>query len=236
MDTNPPPSTGDVYRLKNVATGKFLTDSGLSATPVTMSDSGVEDNKQWTFVDSGNFYNIDSKTYGVLRATGAGFAAGAYAVVSTGTGPPSSDGDKVWTIHYDESDDTYRFESGTSGRFLYHEASGNVTHIIVPESDTRSKWKAIPISTPLSVEDFAKSNSFIKLYPNPAKNEFTLEFKELGKVAVNIYDILGKLVYSTTTNQTNLLVQNNGAFKSGIYLVKVSANDNKTYFTKLVIE
>ncbi|WP_163397429.1 T9SS type A sorting domain-containing protein [Flavobacterium fluviatile] len=236
VDTNPPPATGDVYRLKNVATGKFLTDSGVSATPVTMSDSGVEDNKQWTFVDSGSFYNLDSKTYGVLRATGAGFAAGAYAVVITGTNPPSSDGDKVWTIHYDESDDTYRFESGTSGRFLYHDANGNVTHVIVPDTDTRSKWKAIPISTSLGVEDFSKSNSLIRLYPNPAKHEFTLEFKELGIVSVNIYDVLGRLLYSKTINENNHVVTNNGLLKSGVYLVKVNASNNNSYFTKLIIE
>ncbi|WPR70115.1 BNR-4 repeat-containing protein [Flavobacterium sp. NG2] len=229
--------TGDIYRLKNVATGQFLQAQTASSSAVLMNNASTGQDKEWAFVkttvNNATFYNIDSEVTGILRATGSGFTP-AYAVVNTTKASPATDSDKIWTVHYIEADNTYRFEAGTGGRFLYHDVNGTVNNSLVPDTDARSKWQVI--STTLGVEDFAKSNSVIKLYPNPSKNEFTLEFKEIGKVTVNIYDVLGRVVYSKITNDNNLVVPNNGVFKSGIYLVKVATNDNNNYFTKLVIE
>ena len=222
----------DIYRMRNVATGKFLTDSGVSATPVTMTDSGEATNTHWTFTESGAFFNIDSESYGVLRATGSGFAGLPYAVVSTGTGAPSSDSDKVWTVSRDFSDDTYRFEAGNSGRYLYHEVNGSVTNITASETDDRSKWEVIPLSQSLSIHDNELSSSRIKLYPNPSVERFTISFKNMKGVKVSIYDVLGKVVYQNSTNKDSLVVDND--LKSGVYLVKVIDDTNKVYHTKLV--
>jgi len=65
------PLSDGVFRIQNVATGKYLTDSGAIATPVTMLDSGEAPNTHFRFVQSGSFYNIDSETLGILRAPGA---------------------------------------------------------------------------------------------------------------------------------------------------------------------
>jgi len=66
-----PPSDG-IFRLQNVATGEFLTDTGTSSTAVTMSGSGDQPNTHFRFVQSGSFYNIDSEISGILRAPGTG--------------------------------------------------------------------------------------------------------------------------------------------------------------------
>lgn len=235
VDSNPPPTTtGDVYRLRNVATGKFLTAVGDSGTPVTMSDSGEAQNTHWTFVDSGIYYNIKNQTYGILRAPGSGGPGGPYVVLSTSF-QSSSDSDKVWTIHFDETNETYRFESGSSGRFMYHEANGSVTHISVPETDDRSKWEAIIVSGSLSTSKNEINTSFIKVYPNPATDKFVLNFRGLGKASVSIYDILGKPVYTTTTTSDKIEIETGSKFQSGIYLIKVSDENQKVYHTKLVI-
>ncbi|WP_299012519.1 hypothetical protein [uncultured Polaribacter sp.] len=130
------PSDG-VFRLQNAETGKFLTDSGASATPVTMSDTGEATNTHFKFVQSGAFYNIDSETFGIIRAVGTG------TVVSTSKASPAPDTDKTWSIFYNGTEDTYRFES-RNNRFLYHEENGTVTHITVSAADNRSNWKIIP--------------------------------------------------------------------------------------------
>lgn len=65
-----PPSDG-VFRIQNVATGKYLTDAGTSASAVTMSDSGEAVSTHFRFVQSGSYYNIDSEVLGILRAPGA---------------------------------------------------------------------------------------------------------------------------------------------------------------------
>ena len=66
--------------------------------------------------------------------------------------------------------------------------------------------------------------------------EFTLEFKNLSNVRIAIYDILGNLVYTNTTNASSIHIQNDSRFKSGVYLIKVVADNQKTYHTKLVIK
>ncbi len=236
VDNGGPGPSDDIYRLRNVATGKFLTDAGVSASPVSMTDSGEPQNTHWTFVESGAYYNIDSETYGILRAPGSGGPGGAYVVVSTTKASPATDTDKTWTIHYNATDDTYRFESRTAGRYLYHEANGDVTHNLAQEDDERSIWEAIPTSVPLSVSDNDLKSSKISVYPNPSVGEFTLDFKNLSNVRIAIYDIFGKLVYTNTTNASSISIQNDSRFKSGVYLIKVAADNQRMYHTKLVIK
>jgi hypothetical protein len=50
----------------------------------------------------------------------------------------------------------------------------------------------------LATDEVNAANNTISIYPNPAKNEFFINFppKILGKVSVEIYDMSGKLVSS----------------------------------------
>ncbi|AUS06284.1 BNR-4 repeat-containing protein [Pseudotamlana carrageenivorans] len=228
--------TGDVFRLRNVATGKFLGDSGASAIPVSMYDSGEEQDKHWTFVKSGAYYNIDSETFGILRATGPTFSDGANAVVSTGKSAPAGDTDKVWTIHYNEIDDTFRFESKDNGRFLYHDANGNVTNISAPVTDLRSVWQAITTSVTLGTTNNESLLPSIKIYPNPTEDRFTIAFKNTSRIKnVEIYNIIGNLVYQKVPKSNVLQVKNKG-FKTGVYLVKAFSEDNQTFTSKLIVK
>lgn len=235
-DNGSGPTDDNIFRMRNVATGEFLTDSGVSAAPVTMTVSGEAINTHWTFAESGAFFNIDSESYGILRATGSGFVGLPFAVVSTGTGAPSSDNDKVWTVSRDFSDDTYRFEAGNSGRYLYHEANGTVTNISALDTDNRSKWQVIPVSESLSLDENKLLSSSIRVFPNPANDNFTITLKNLDQAKVKIFDILGKTIFESQSTGKNLKINNDGQFKSGVYLINVIDANNKVYHTKLVIK
>ena len=228
--------TDDVYRLRNKATGRFLTDAGASATAVTMSDSGEAQNTHWTFVASGDHFNIDSEAYGILRATGDTFSGGANLVVSTSNASPSSATDKVWTIHYDETDDTFRFESRNNNKYLYHAADGSVLNISVAATDARSKWEAISTSQSLSIEDQMFPSASVQLFPNPAKDRFTILYggKNINKIM--IYDMLGKILYQDNQVSNRIDIMNNGRFKSGIYLVKLIDENQKSFHAKLIVK
>jgi len=225
----------DVFRLRNVATGQFLTDAGSSATAVSMTNSGESTNTHWTFVESGSYFNIDSQVGGILRAPGSGGPGGAYVIVSTTKAPPASDTDKTWTIYHNQSEDTYRFESRTAGRFLYHNADGSVTHSIASADDDRSKWEAIPTSQSLSVSDNLLDNASLKVYPNPAKNNFTIALSNISEADVIIYNTFGKVVYKEKTNTGDIKFDNNNNLTPGIYLIKAISGDGKVYHTKLII-
>jgi hypothetical protein len=230
-DNNIAEPSDDIFRLRNVATGKFLTDAGSGATPVTMSDSGEATNTHWTFVKSGDYFNIDSETYGILRAIGTG------AVVSTSKAAPATDTDKVWTIHETGTENIYRIEARNNGKFLYHEEDGSVTNIIAAENDQRSHWEAIPTSQSLSIDDEEMLTSSIKVYPNPAKENFTIELSNLNSSKVEIFNLIGKLIFTKEVNEKKIQINNYNRFKQGVYFVKVTTkNNNKVYRKKLIIK
>ncbi|WGD34057.1 S8 family serine peptidase [Olleya sp. YS] len=84
---------------------------------------------------------------------------------------------------------------------------------------------SIALAQGLSVVEFQNQNTTLKLYPNPVKNELTVEIPNQYEEAwVKIYDILGKKVIETTvtTIQQNI---NTTALAKGVYLVKIEAND-----------
>lgn len=85
----------------------------------------------------------------------------------------------------------------------------------------------------LSVEELS-TNQFL-IYPNPAKDEITIS-NVLAGAQLDIFDILGKLVYSqeVNVNQTQTITINTSDFMEGIYLVRCTEN-NKTKYKKLVI-
>ena len=202
VDTAGPLPCSDCVRLRNVATGQFLTAAGGSAQPVTMSDSGDAENTHWRLIETGDYINIDSYSQsggtGILRAPGAGGPGGAYVVVSTTKAPPAGDTDKTWTVHYDAVTDTYRFESRTAGRFLYQNTDGTVTHSEVPETDNRSVWEGIPTDIVLSLDDAESNLESLALYPNPVRQNEYLTIESDRQDGYRIFNLQGMLVKSGT--------------------------------------
>ena len=75
--------------------------------------------------------------------------------------------------------------------------------------------------TVLSSEDFSLNN--FSIYPNPSTDFINLKLpKSVSDATVNVYNMLGKEVYNSTTilNDEKINISN---FNSGIYLLKVSA-------------
>jgi len=71
-------------------------------------------------------------------------------------------------------------------------------------------------------------------YPNPAKQGFTVESKDIDISEVAIYAINGKLIFQSDVQANKLLV--NKQFASGIYFVKIKTKDSSIITRKLVIE
>ena|GEM_PF-2579149 len=85
---------------------------------------------------------------------------------------------------------------------------------------------------------FQKENlnrSSIKIFPNPARESFSLKLNNIDKVSVKIYNYLGKLVFDKKNIVDNSEINING-FSKGIYLVKVIDNNQDTYLSKLIVE
>ena len=84
------------------------------------------------------------------------------------------------------------------------------------------------LSSTLSSNDFVLSK--FSLYPNPTKNQFTIQLQEgLELLKVNIYNSLGQFISSTTKR----IVDTTG-LSSGLYYVEVITNQGKAT-KKLII-
>ncbi|MBX2909425.1 MAG: SBBP repeat-containing protein [Chitinophagales bacterium] len=82
----------------------------------------------------------------------------------------------------------------------------------------------------VGISDINKTD--FSIYPNPASNVVTLT-NLLNNTSVNITDLAGKQVYSTTANSTELSINTSG-FANGVYLVNVT-NNGAVATKKLVI-
>jgi hypothetical protein len=224
-----------IYRLKNVATGKYLKSSGSN---VEASDYiANDDSLNWKFVNTNigdtEYYNLDSEVNGVLRGAGSGVGN---TIISTSRSSPNSDVDKVWTSNYIASEEVYRFSVKDGNNYLYHQDDNQFYNLVVDSNDERSKWKLeLASSSPLSIEDNILEQTFVKLYPNPTKDEFTIELSGFNAAKIVIYDLLGKENFKQIVNSNKIRINTNKNFKPGLYLIKIDTND-KIYFKKLLIK
>jgi len=87
------------------------------------------------------------------------------------------------------------------------------------------------------------SSATVKLYPNPSRGQFVIELhlaeKINGTAKLQLIDITGRIVYIENATITNGALQKkvsiSSLLSSGIYMVKIIAND-KSYFSKLIYE
>ena len=72
------------------------------------------------------------------------------------------------------------------------------------------------INTALSVSENHNELSTL-IYPNPAQNQFTVEFGEEVSGLLSVVDISGRVVKTISINKTNSVFVNTDDFSSGLY-------------------
>jgi hypothetical protein len=77
--------------------------------------------------------------------------------------------------------------------------------------------------------------SEFELYPNPTNSDVNIEFADLSKKTIEIWDLLGKKIYSTTVYESPSLKINVSSFNKGIYTVVIKG-DAITVTKKLIVE
>ena len=74
----------------------------------------------------------------------------------------------------------------------------------------------------------------IKVFPNPAKDNFNIILSaEIKNARVEVYNMLGEKMYSATLNNKPQTINNK--FPSGIYFVKVAGGE-KQFTEKLIVQ
>lgn len=74
----------------------------------------------------------------------------------------------------------------------------------------------------------------IGIYPNPARDNLTIEATDNRILKISIYTVSGKLIYSNKVNNEKVEI-NTSTFKAGLYHISVQTEDGSVY-RKLVVE
>ena len=87
------------------------------------------------------------------------------------------------------------------------------------------------IEAPEPVEGPTRS---IEVFPNPAKDRINVRFAEENEAAVNLYDMMGRLVYAANANTQYFVILTQG-LGQGIYTLVVNV-DGKQLVDRVVVE
>ena len=76
--------------------------------------------------------------------------------------------------------------------------------------------------------------SGVEVFPNPAKDCINIRFSEAGGATVQVYDMMGRMVYSTVCDVQVLTLPTRG-LPGGVYAVVASQNE-KQFVNRIIIE
>lgn len=225
--------SGSWYRLRNVATNRYMDGQGEDVKTTT-SSSGND--KQFRFVKQGSFYNIDiRKSSGTGRGIMRTVASNNRLKLTNLT--PRNDGDKRYDIRR-LSDGTYSIKSTNTDKYLQNNTSNSVTLTVKkPSSNNRAKWRFIRVG---SAKSFQQNKSVleegISIYPNPVSSDFNISLNGIDSANIIITNVLGKVVYDNTVNTKNIKLSKSNGFVSGIYILRAVDNKGNTHTQKFIVK
>ncbi len=131
-----------------------------------------------------------------------------------------------------------RWESLTSATTIaYSDLQSNADAIIVPPYSVVNVDVSFGSDTSvLSVDDVVNGTKSVEVFPNPVSSVLNVNLNGLETATVVIRDVLGKIVYTTKTTESNLKLQTQGLLNTGLYFVIVTDENNKAYFNKLIVK
>ena len=243
----------ELYITINVATGQLEWAAEITTGP-------VEATQLWTVTNhrqpaSGGYVEITADlsaigagpwTMIVDQSTYDGSGSDPEIRVSARTGVPISD----------TSDEDYGYDQFQRRKVNGWTGDGNNALFAKPPGQGNFRYSAVPavsgdqvlfqnsgaisplryiLAEALSNEEFEDNSFLAKIYPNPTKDEFTILLNNATNANIVIYNMLGKIVYKDTMTSNRIDIKNNGRFNSGLYLIKITDDNQRVFHSKLMI-
>ncbi len=83
--------------------------------------------------------------------------------------------------------------------------------------------------------NLVETNNVARVYPNPNNGKFVIELNTVANVEMNLYDMTGRVVYSTKLNSTNIINVDVNQLNSGVYIAEIKA-DNKVSRSRISVQ
>lgn len=139
-----------------------------------------------------------------------------------------------------QSGDTLFSNQGSSGYQWFHNGTiiigaTNYFHVLSDSGDYNvicmdtngCEVEAVIFDVHISIDELTGKKA-LSIFPNPASDKFTLQIPErmTASAEINIFNTLGEIIYSIDHNTHEQLHVNCESFQPGIYMVKISDNEN----------
>jgi len=190
-----------------------------------------------TATDSYGCVSDDQFTINVIGVPTAAITESHYAnyylFSSTGSLDVGNDADYLW----DFGDGDTSHAANPSHAYVWSGLGGAATYTVSlsitnPCGSHTTTFDVAP--DPLGVQEVKGSQSFV-VFPNPAKDAFTIRLSQPASVQVELIDLSGRIVAQQRQSTTTVVQMNLDGVASGTYLVKVISEGVASY-TNIVVE
>lgn len=101
-------------------------------------------------------------------------------------------------------------------------------------SDWSTDWSFDTYRNMVGINSVKTNTENLLIFPNPSTGKFTFSNLEKGN-KMEVYDVLGNVVFQTTVKESNLTVDLDGKEK-GVYLYRITGTQKETHSGKLILK
>ncbi|TRX30088.1 family 43 glycosylhydrolase [Flavobacterium franklandianum] len=231
-----------LYKIKQKNTTKLVEIGGAvygnPASIIQWEDNGGLGQQWWIQATGDGYYTFISALSGLaMEIGGCSVSNLASAAIWTPNGAPC----QLWTIT-DIGSGNYSITNKNSGKALEIDAAdinvngGNVQQNASTGTDNQ-QFKLEFVRATLNTLNMDRSNT-VKIYPNPAKEKFTITGlnNQDSIVQIKIIDIAGKTIRETNTTTTDGECKVDvSSLKSGLYFLHITT-EITTIYEKIIID
>jgi len=133
----------------------------------------------------------------------------------------------------DEDGISFWANSDGAGLIRFLKGNGTVLKTFNPDFGATVEYN-FTIDFPLSYEDLVEMNE-VKLYPNPANDQFAIEGIGMEKATVTLSNSIGQVIKVPVSISTGKMIFNTGSLPGGVYIATIVRNGKKSS-RKVVVE
>ncbi|MEI6820761.1 MAG: T9SS type A sorting domain-containing protein [Bacteroidota bacterium] len=203
----------------NVTTVSVIGNNFFAATPLEGIYLSTDNGNNWNSVDNGlplgtNYLSIISSGNSIFAGSSGSLEPSVFGVyLSTNNG-------SSWNAVNTGLLDTNVWTLAVDNNYIY---AGTYSHGV---------WRRPLSEFPSGIKENNLNNN-VSIYPNPTKDNLTIETNSNTQQRIEIINLIGQTIYTNIINKKATI--NTSAFANGLYILKLSS-DKETVVRKFIKE